>query len=252
MPSYIPEHYFGAVYDGNGHWTGQYGLVPWPEHLKPRELLPSGVELTKKGEAYAEAALAEAKGVFFVTLDRYDRTSIATTIERLIDMLDALDDDPDMEDTADDEDGADDEPSLGWTASGPQAIEKNAPQDDREDDGDDLEPSLGGPGHYTDAGMMYDLEEDRCDDEPDGSDEPSLGWPEKESQCDAQPSDYWACDDDGSHNAEPRFDGEGYQIGNALLQKAGKAGVRVSPALATVGPDRLTIITPGLARIGEK
>lgn len=41
-------------------------------------------------------ALAAAGGVFFVTLTR-DRLCIASTIERLIDMLDAMEPDPDLE-----------------------------------------------------------------------------------------------------------------------------------------------------------
>lgn len=51
--------------------------------------------------------LAEADGVFFITLAKGDRASIATTIHRLIDMLDAMDGEPDLED------GNDDEPNLG-------------------------------------------------------------------------------------------------------------------------------------------
>lgn len=62
--------------------------------------------------------LAEANGVFFLTLAKGDRTSIATTIQRLIDMLDAMESDPDLEDSADSwfdedfEETGDDEPAL--------------------------------------------------------------------------------------------------------------------------------------------
>lgn len=167
MTSYFPEHYYGAVHDAYGRWTGQYDLVPWPEHLKPQpaEPLPD-IDLPKlfneakptvSGDPRSLPTLVDCGGVFFLTLSIHDRVGIATTIERPIGLLDAFDGDENLEDTADDEDGADAEPWLGWTADGPQALEKNAPQDDREDDGDDLEPSLGGPGHYTDVGMMYDL-----------------------------------------------------------------------------------------------
>lgn len=102
MSAYIPEFVYGPIRDKNGYYSGDFGLVPWPEHLRPRE----SVELTKKGEAYAEAAepetisdlpdfdpamldatwvsnkpmLMEAQGVFFLTITKGDRTSIATTI----------------------------------------------------------------------------------------------------------------------------------------------------------------------------
>lgn len=41
--------------------------------------------------------LINAGGVFFLTVSVHDRIGIATTIERLIDMLDALGGDPDFE-----------------------------------------------------------------------------------------------------------------------------------------------------------
>lgn len=100
----------------------------------------SGIELTKKGEVYAESALAEAGGVFFLTLDRSDRVSIATTIERLIDMLDALEQDPDLEDDGDDE------PSLGWCGHSERqyGVRDDCEFDTSDDeDGGDLEPTLG-------------------------------------------------------------------------------------------------------------
>lgn len=98
--------------------------------LDLRSLLkePSGVELTKKGEAYAEKVLAEAGGVFFLTLSKDDRAGIAYTVERLINLLDDMDGDENLEH------GADAEPWLGWTAVGNLGV-----KDDREDDGDDLE-----------------------------------------------------------------------------------------------------------------
>jgi len=63
-----------------------------------------------------------------LTLNPHDRLTLATTIERLINLLDALEPDADLE------------PSLGWTVRGPDAL-ANGSQDDREDDGDDLEPN---------------------------------------------------------------------------------------------------------------
>jgi hypothetical protein len=146
MPSYIPEHVYGH---------------PWPLHLARSQ----DIELTKKGEAYAEAAdrvdnlppplLAEAHGVFFLTLNPNDRASIATTVERLINMLDAMDGDENLESTADEE------PWLGWPGRGPSALVDDMAHDDRE-----------GEVYWTDAGPMYELEQDQCDDEL------SLGAPE--------------------------------------------------------------------------
>ncbi|MBX9452040.1 MAG: hypothetical protein KL801_09395 [Mesorhizobium sp.] len=68
------------------------------------------------------------------------RTAVETEIERLISLLDTMDGDPDIEANGDEEDGH----------------------------ADDLEPSLGGGGYWTDAGQMYDLEQDTSDDEPNG------------------------------------------------------------------------------------
>lgn len=177
MPSYIPEHVYGFTgWDKHGQAT--HGMVPWPKHLQPRTVdramaaiasieagriasapsglslshdsthvapaaapdASSGIELTKKGEAYAERALAEAGGVFFLTLDRSDRVSIATTIERLIDMLDAMEQDPDLEA------GGDDEPSLGWCGHSERqyGVRDGRELDTSDDeDGGDLEPTLG-------------------------------------------------------------------------------------------------------------
>lgn len=67
-------------------------------------------------------------GAITLTLNPHDRLTLATTIERLINMLDDLEPDEDLE------------PSLGWTERGPDAL-ANGLQDDREDDGDDLEPT---------------------------------------------------------------------------------------------------------------
>lgn len=140
MSAYTPEFTYGAIHDENGHWTGKQGLVPWPAHLAPRrrEMAQErpDIELTKKGEAHVAAALREANGVFFLMLDRNDREAIATTIERLIGMLDDMDGDCDLEpwlgtafgddregDSSDDEPeesdmDSDDEPSLGWNERG--------------------------------------------------------------------------------------------------------------------------------------
>lgn len=133
-----------------------------------------------------------------------DRAAIGISIERLIDLLDAMGDDPDAED------GGDLEPSLGALEnhlnigmeprSGDQTHWGHTSKDDREDDGDDLEdgadaePSLGAANDYVcrsqelwsqDGGSFHDEceveNEDGGDilDEPhdgDGDDEPDLGW----------------------------------------------------------------------------
>lgn len=79
-----------------------------------------------------------------LTLNPHDRTVLATTIERLINMLDDLEPDADLE------------PSLGWTERGPDAL-ANGSQDDREQeitdephDGDELEHDEG----YYDFGAF--------------------------------------------------------------------------------------------------
>lgn len=64
-----------------------------------------------------------------------DRLTLATTIERLINLLDAMEPDVDLEE------GGDAEPWLGWPERGPSALAKDSQHDDREDDGDDLEPN---------------------------------------------------------------------------------------------------------------
>ena len=76
------------------------------------------------------------------------REAIERAIEALVVLLDAFEPDPDLEPAGDEEDGHE----------------------------ADLEPSLGGGGTWTDAGLQYDLEEDRSDYEPDADAEPSLGW----------------------------------------------------------------------------
>lgn len=129
--------------------------------------------------------LAEADGVFFLTLAKGDRTSIATTIQRLIDMLDAMEPDPDLED------GNDDEPSIGWPMGhGLSQLDPSVRHDDdREGDGADYEATLGwGNGsqarlHADNRDEAEDENErggDICDEPHDhtdsGDDEPTLGW----------------------------------------------------------------------------
>lgn len=97
--------------------------------------------------------LAEADGVFFITLAKGDRASVATTIERLIDMLDAMEPDPDLED------GGDDEPWLGWCG---QSRKQYGGRDDREEACEDEGGQCEDEGAYADK-------------------EPSLGWTSDEA-----------------------------------------------------------------------
>jgi hypothetical protein len=161
------------------------GLVPWPAHLRPREPRPDTelsnfISKAKKAVPEAAPALVNAGGVFFLTFSADDRIGIATTIERLINMLDNMDGDENLEATGDEE------PWLGWTPGGTSAIFPDVrSDDDREfacedegaDTGDD-EFTLGWSeansltGHLS-AGA-YGLH--------DGEMEPSLGWTEEADQ----------------------------------------------------------------------
>lgn len=155
MSAYVPEFVYG--FTGWDEYNQPiHGLVEWPAHLTPREA--SGIELTKKGQSYVAAAMAEADGVFFLTIDSRDRQSIATTIERLIAVLDELDPDPDLEATGDDE------PSLGWPEEhGLSQLDfhgKHGPLDDDRED----ENEYGG-----------DINDEPQDDSDSGDAEPFLG-----------------------------------------------------------------------------
>lgn len=126
MSDYVPDQVYGLIPGSYREYGGpRYGLHPLPAHLQPRE---GSVELTKKGEAYVAAALAEAGSIFFLAFDQRDRTSIATVIERLINLLDDLDGDPNLED------GADSEPWLGWSERNQQVGRDLGSCDDREDE----------------------------------------------------------------------------------------------------------------------
>lgn len=138
MSAYVPEFVYGIVPGSfREHGGPRFGLIPWPAHLQPRE--SSGIELTKKAEAYIAghegpaASAVEAAGVIFLTLDPKDRTTLSATIERLINLLDAIGPDPDLE------------PSLGCANYSYPASQLQwcvGSDDDREDD-NDREPDLG-------------------------------------------------------------------------------------------------------------
>ncbi|OJU02758.1 MAG: hypothetical protein BGN83_16040 [Rhizobium sp. 63-7] len=119
--------------------------------------------------------ISRREGVLFFAVNEYDRVSIATSIERLIDLLDAMDDDPD------DEYGGELEPSLGWRDTVSQfcyeqhqssldGIDRELDDADLEDGADD-EWSLGWTQGQSETGFVAchhfeDCEEDRADHEP--------------------------------------------------------------------------------------
>lgn len=181
MTSYAPDFYYGYI---RGTWPMQYGLLPWPAHLKPRQkgkpldvgdaspTFVAALPDINLRELFSEpdrpivadfAPVIEKQGGFiFLTMRENDRPSIGTTIERLINMLDDLDQDPDLEPSL----GVPERhPGLGW--GGTEAIEDawrlSANADDREAE-DECEDVC------EDEGAQQDLEGDNADDEPD------LGW----------------------------------------------------------------------------
>lgn len=263
MTSYIPEQTYGELRDADGYLTGKFGLVQWPAHLQPQ---PEPVmALTKKGEAYASTAVLDRLptleidgGTIFLTMKENDRLSIATTVERLIDMLDAMEPDFDLEETGDDE------PSIGWANS--------------------QQGMGGGSGAY---GPLDDEREDACEDEgaqcedegaciqsqphdalDEGNDEPFLGWSERQSEV----GGVFVGEEFPPADGRAQFDGDGavaarQVLGNLALKHPKRRVTRPTgfcsgsyQALRVDGlnilsnkgqqkadPDELTIIRPGVA-----
>lgn len=163
------------------------------DELGKREIV-SDLDLTKKAEAYAAAALAADPETLLVPLT--NRKAIADSIERLIDMLDAMSPDTDLEESADDE------PWLGWTATGPRELalagdDREADDSDLELNGDERDASC--PSNWARGGhWCEDVEEENEHggdilDEPhdDGvfggcDNEPWLGWGNTMGQPGAQ------------------------------------------------------------------
>lgn len=168
--------------------------------------------------------LAEADGVFFLTLAKGDRTSIATTIQRLIDMLDAMEPNPDLEDSADSwfdedfEETGDDEPALAAAERHPgvgwgfgrenEAARREHSQDDwacgdssGEDREDDDEREL----VSEDEGSVSGDEEYSLGWQDEGSQETLNMWGEYEADLGTteeldqvrriEVSEEWQCDD---------------------------------------------------------
>lgn len=210
MPSYIPEHYFGAVRDDNGRWTGQQGLIPWPEHLKPENADQHTVgdhgKLVNEGKPWAGTdprslpTLVDAGGVFFLTLSVHDRVGIATTIERLIGLLDEMDGDENLEpylagyhDLDGDREGdggtlgkdEDFEPSLGSVQWHPHSQE-NLAFGVRMPPSNDLRRTRDCSQESWASGSGDDREEE-CEDEGAQDDrEYSLGWQDDGNQVHLQ------------------------------------------------------------------
>jgi hypothetical protein len=190
---YIPEYVYGAIHDDNGRWTGECGLVPWPAHLRPRDA--SAPEEATQPAPEAPTTLVNAGGVFFVTLSPDDRAGIATTIERLINMLDDIDGDETLED------GGDLEPNLGWV-SGERFSEGFRDTDERE-----VEDEHGGD--------INDLPHD--DDEL----EPFLGWSERWGNgkpLGPVPVSGVLMDDPEAGDSALYFRGDGYRQARAALR----------------------------------
>lgn len=184
MPSYIPEVSYGPIRDADGYYSGKYGLLPWPDHLKPRQQT-AGVELTKKGEAYCASRerledidvrslfgepderpitpkVMEADGVFFLALSN-DRATIAYTVQRLIDMLDSMDGDIDYEATAEDDEDAHDREEICEDEGAQCEDEGGDVCDEPHDDGHlysaEAEGSLGWQNEGSQAHLLWDDKE---------------------------------------------------------------------------------------------
>jgi hypothetical protein len=122
-------------------------------------------------EHYPE--ITRRDGTLFFECPETSRAAIATSIERLIDLLDALDDDPDLE---------------------PYLADYSGQGDDREGDDSDLEPSCGWvacEAAYASYGQGQGVHEE--EEEPSGfgdvegmledmTGEPELGWTAKTDQ----------------------------------------------------------------------
>jgi hypothetical protein len=225
MSAYVPEFVYGFTgWDKRNQPT--YGLLPWPAHLRPTMKSATVSDLP---EMDAAALMKEppADGVFFLMLDMRDRTTIGTTIERLIAALDTLDGDENLEATGDDEQ------SHGWTGEGRGTVglDNTACHDDERE----VENEHGG-----------DIQDEPHDARDEGDDEPFLGWHETCGQG-AVGLEGWSRAEqagvvpvvEGSLN----FDGDGYHDGQKLLADLRKRHpgrrqdhVRVSPAIGRNRP----------------
>jgi hypothetical protein len=203
------------------------------------------LQITKKGEAYAAASLAADPETLLVPLT--NRKAIADSIERLIDMLDAMSPDPDLED------GADDEPSLGWGLRGGQSfLAGTAPNlpptdtcdleldtSDDEPNGDERDASC--PANWAKGGhWCEDVEEenehggDILDEPHDGESdsEPWLGWGNVTGQPGVDISSLAGLEDSPDYGGAGNFTGEGCIRAREMLRGRG----RNECSLTIVGP----------------
>lgn len=149
--------------------------------------------------------------LFFACADN-DRAAIATSIERLIDLLDKLDGDPDLE------------PYLADT-SGPGGVGSG---DDREGDESDIEPSCGWSEWESGSGMYAaSIAAEEEEEEPSGfgdveglhedmSGEPSLGWTNHLDQTMATMTHNVWYAEDGELELATCGNGTGWQKGEPL------------------------------------
>jgi hypothetical protein len=178
--------------------------------------------------------MRRADGAIFLTCAENDRLAIATSIERLIDLLDAMQPDPDLEGDWADWEPEETECSLGWSEG--ETLHGNLTAGSH-----DLEPSLGwtaceAKGRYQ-ASWITDGEEDAGDDredvsEDEGADiqsqphdatdegdyEPFLGWTEKCSQRGVGLKD-WNGMDASDNGGTLVFNGDGVLAGKTVLRE---------------------------------
>lgn len=174
--------------------------------------------------------VAEADGVFFITIANGDRKSLAYAVERLIAVLDALEPDSDLEDAADAE------PSLGWPEHrGVTQLDKNMAHDDREEENEHGGDVCDEPHDAADCG----------DDEPNlGSRELCSQWKDMQALglIDMNATDPNDTDGISVMGGVPLdFQGDGNLIGKALVHEAGP---RIEPYSQIVG-ERVTILPDG-------
>lgn len=155
----------------------------------------SGVALTKKGER-AVAAQAAARS-HAIAEKRQIALTAAAEVERLLDLLDRLDGDPDLEPNGDEADQSYPESLVVARLAHGSPFEDAEESEATEDDGN-AEPSLGAPEHhpgvggwgtYSHAGSQTvwghsatrDLEHDDEREDDPADMEPGLGWTDAEA-----------------------------------------------------------------------
>lgn len=231
--------------------------APLPDSLEGT----SGIELTKKGEAYAAAhealpdinlrelfgepekrlAFVEADGVFFLTLCN-DRATVAYTIDRLIGMLDAMEPDPDIEPWLG---ASENHPTRTWSItaddSGSQlenwsqaGDDREGEHDERELDNADYEPWLGAPErHPGDSGYGRENKALRATHTQVHWAEGERYEEDREEQCEdegAQCEDEGACIQSQPHDAHDEGNDEPFLGWPEKCGQGPKIGIDASPA----------------------